>query len=77
MLRIEGLTVRYGERVAVDAVDLDAAAGEVVCVLGPSGCGKSSLLRAVAGLEPAEAGRVLLDGEDVTTWRPRPPRASG
>ena len=62
MLRVEGLTVRYGERVAVDGVDLDAAAGEVVCVLGPSGCGKSSLLRAVAGLEPAAAGRVLLDG---------------
>ena len=70
MLEITGLTVRYGAFTAVDDVTVSAADGEVLCVLGPSGCGKSTLLRAVAGLEPPVAGRVKLDGEDVTDWRP-------
>jgi thiamine transport system ATP-binding protein len=65
-LRVEGLTVRYGGTVAVDGVDVAVEAGEVVALLGPSGCGKSSVLRAVAGLEPAAAGRIVLDGVDVT-----------
>ena len=69
-LLVEGATVSYptrqGRTVAVDDVTLDVAAGEVMALLGPSGCGKSSLLRAVAGLEPLDAGRVLWDGEDVT-----------
>ncbi|MGH9247577.1 MAG: ABC transporter ATP-binding protein [Acidimicrobiales bacterium] len=66
MLKVEGLGVRYGETVAVDGVDLAVSIGEVVALLGPSGCGKTSVLRAVAGLEPPAAGRVLLDGVDVT-----------
>ncbi len=70
MLRVEGLSVRYGDHVAVDDVHLEAEDGEVVCVLGPSGCGKTSLLRVIAGLERPTAGRVLLDGTDVTTARP-------
>ncbi|MCC3774718.1 ABC transporter ATP-binding protein, partial [Streptomyces sp. UNOB3_S3] len=64
MLRLEGVTVRFGERAVLDAVDLDVADHETVCVLGPSGSGKSTLLRVVAGLQPADAGRVLLDGRD-------------
>ena len=70
MLEITGLTVRYDDFTAVDDVTVSAADGEVLCVLGPSGCGKSTLLRAVAGLEPPVAGRVRLDAEDVTDWRP-------
>ena len=70
MLEVTGLTVAYGAHVAVDDVDLDAARGEVVCVLGPSGCGKSTLLRAIAGLEPPVAGRIALGGQDVTAARP-------
>jgi len=65
MLTIAGLTVRYGERVAVSGVDLDVADGETVCVLGPSGSGKSTLLRAVAGLEPPTAGTVSWAGKDL------------
>ena len=64
MLELDALRVVYGDTVAVDDVDLRVDAGEVVTLLGPSGCGKSSLLRAVAGLEPA-AGRVRLDGRDL------------
>ncbi|MFF3848431.1 ABC transporter ATP-binding protein [Streptomyces sp. NPDC002328] len=64
LLRLAGATVRFGERAVLDGVDLDVAEHEVVCVLGPSGSGKSTLLRAVAGLQPLDAGRVLLDGRD-------------
>jgi thiamine transport system ATP-binding protein len=64
LLRLEAATVRFGERAALDAVDLEVAAHEIVCVLGPSGSGKSTLLRAVAGLRALDGGRVLLDGAD-------------
>ena len=64
MLAVEAATVRFGKRTALDAVDLEVADHEIVCVLGPSGSGKSTLLRAVAGLQPLDAGRVLLDGSD-------------
>ncbi|MFJ9061318.1 ABC transporter ATP-binding protein [Streptomyces sp. NPDC102409] len=64
MLAVESATVRFGGRTALDTVDLEVADHEIVCVLGPSGSGKSTLLRAVAGLQPLDGGRVLLDGED-------------
>ncbi|MEU6079836.1 ABC transporter ATP-binding protein [Streptomyces sp. NPDC047108] len=64
LLRLEGVTVRFGGRVALDSVDLEVGAHETVCVLGPSGSGKSTLLRVVAGLQRADAGRVLLAGRD-------------
>lgn len=64
LLRLEGVTVRFGARTALDSVDLDVAEHEIVCVLGPSGSGKSTLLRIVAGLQTADAGRVLLSGAD-------------
>lgn len=64
LLRLEDATVRFGGRAALDSVGLGVAEHEIVCVLGPSGSGKSTLLRAVAGLQPLDAGRVLLDGRD-------------
>lgn len=66
LLQLEGVTVRFGERAALDRVDLAVAEHEIVCVLGPSGSGKSTLLRVVAGLQAADEGRVLLDGSDRT-----------
>ncbi|MGP3948361.1 ABC transporter ATP-binding protein [Streptomyces sp. 7N604] len=65
LLRLDGVTVRFGGRAALDSVDLEVAEHETVCVLGPSGSGKSTLLRVVAGLQRADAGRVLLAGRDV------------
>ncbi|MFF9126192.1 ABC transporter ATP-binding protein [Streptomyces sp. NPDC014889] len=64
LLSLDAATVRFGGRTALDAVDLSVAEHEIVCVLGPSGSGKSTLLRAVAGLQPLDSGRVLLDGRD-------------
>jgi len=66
MLRVENVTVRFGDTVALDGATLEVAEGEVVALLGPSGSGKSTLLRVVAGLERPDAGRVLLAGEDAT-----------
>jgi len=64
LLSLEDATVRFGGRAVLDDVGLDVAEHEIVCVLGPSGSGKSTLLRAVAGLQPLDGGRVLLDGRD-------------
>ncbi|MBB3675888.1 ATP-binding cassette domain-containing protein [Modestobacter versicolor] len=61
-LQIEGLTVRYGGTLAVDALDLRIAAGETVALLGANGAGKSSTLNAALGLFRPTAGRVLLHG---------------
>ena len=65
MLTVSGVTVAFGKVKALDGIDLEVAGGEVVAILGPSGCGKSTLLRAVAGLQPLDAGEVRWDGEDL------------
>ncbi len=59
------------ERPAVDAVTLDIADGEFLVLVGPSGCGKSTTLRMLAGLEPIDGGRILIDGHDQKGVRPR------
>lgn len=65
MLSVVGVSVVFGGVKALDRIDLEVSAGEVVALLGPSGCGKSTLLRAVAGLQPLDDGRVHFDGEDL------------
>lgn len=71
-LRDIGLSYRTknGRFVALDGVDLDLAPGEFVALVGPSGCGKSTLLKLVAGLLPATAGEILLDGVAVSRGVP-------
>ncbi|MEM8914296.1 MAG: ABC transporter ATP-binding protein [Pseudomonadota bacterium] len=70
-IELKGLTKRFGQLTAVDAVDLDVGDGEVLCLLGPSGCGKTTTLRMVAGLEFATEGDVLLGGKRVNDLAPR------
>ncbi len=67
-LRVEKLVKRYPGReqvVAVNQVDIEVQAGEMLVLLGPSGCGKTTLLRCVAGLEEAQEGRITLEGQPV------------
>jgi spermidine/putrescine transport system ATP-binding protein len=65
-LRVDSVTKLFDGAAAVQEFELDIAAGEFVSLLGPSGCGKTTLLRIVAGLEFPDAGRILLDGRDIT-----------
>jgi putrescine transport system ATP-binding protein len=70
LVRFEAVTRRFGDFVAVDALSLDIHQGEFFALLGPSGCGKTTLLRALAGFETPDSGRILLDGDDLS---PVPP----
>jgi len=65
MLELRGLTRRYGSRVALDGVSFAVPRGRIVGLLGANGAGKSTLLRTAAGLQPPDAGAVLVDGHDV------------
>jgi thiamine transport system ATP-binding protein len=67
VLEVDGVTVRFGDRVVLDEVGLTVGSGEVVGLLGPSGSGKSTLLRVIAGLLVPDHGRVAWDGEDLRT----------
>jgi branched-chain amino acid transport system ATP-binding protein len=66
LLEVEGLSAAYGSVRALDGVTLGVGRGSVTAVLGANGAGKTTLLRTISGLERASAGRVLLDGRDVT-----------
>lgn len=69
-IRIEGVARRYGGTAVLKGVSLEVAAGEFVALLGPSGCGKSTLMRLIAGIDRPDAGRILIQGRDVTGLRP-------
>jgi polar amino acid transport system ATP-binding protein len=66
MVRLEGVRKSFGDNLVLDGIDLSVAPGEVLVVIGPSGSGKSTLLRCVNLLEPIQAGRIYLEGEELT-----------
>ena len=67
-LQADGVTVRFGGLVAVDAVTLDAGVGEVVGLIGPNGAGKTTMFGALVGMATMAAGRVRIDGHEATGW---------
>ena len=77
MLKIDGLTARYGSIAALRNATLDVGSGEVVGLIGPNGAGKTTLLSAVAGLIPPAEGRVTLEGDDITGHTPEKLLRSG
>lgn len=70
-IQVQNIHKRFGQFVALNDITLDFPSGELVALLGPSGCGKTTLLRIIAGLEQADSGRVLLDGEDASATHVR------
>lgn len=70
ILKVEGLTKRFGGHAALNRVGFSVEKGEFLSILGPSGCGKTTLLRILIGLLPADSGKILLEGNDITNAPP-------
>ena len=69
-LEVRGVSVRFGGVTAVDDVSFTVSPGEILGLIGPNGAGKTTVLDVVTGFTRQQAGSVLLDGVDVSTWRP-------
>ena len=70
MLRVEGLSVAYGDFQVLWDVSLEVPAGSVVCLMGRNGVGKTTLLKSIMGLLPVRSGRVAFDGTNLGGRRP-------
>ena len=70
MVRLQGITKKFGNNVIIPSLDLTIYDGEFITLLGPSGCGKTTLLRMIAGLETPTEGSIYLDDENVTALPP-------
>ena len=70
LLRLDTLTKRYDTVIAVEGLCATIRRGELVSFVGPSGCGKTTLLRLIGGFLRPDAGRIVLDGVDITTLPP-------
>ena len=70
-IEAQTVTTRFGDFVAVDDVSISVPTGSLTALLGPSGSGKSTLLRVISGLEQPDAGRVVIEGSDVTGLPPQ------
>ena len=66
MLRLSGVTKRFGARTVLDDVSLEVGTGEYVAIIGESGIGKSTLLNVIAGLEPVDAGKISFHEQEIT-----------
>jgi branched-chain amino acid transport system ATP-binding protein len=69
LLEITDLSVAYGRIEALHGINVQVDAGEIVTLIGANGAGKSTTMRAISGLRPASAGRIIFDGEDITNLR--------
>src|SRR5574337_1951271 len=67
MIQVEGLTKRYGQRVAIENLTFHAERGEIVGFLGPNGAGKTTTMRILTGYMPASEGKAVVAGYDVFT----------
>src|SRR5881394_578649 len=70
-LQIDGLTKEFEGTAAVDRLSLSVAHGKILALLGPSGSGKTTTLRMLGGFEAPDAGRIVVDGEEVTALSPQ------
>jgi len=77
LLGVENLDVSYALVRALFGVSLTATRQQLVAILGPNGAGKSTLARAISGLVPSTAGRIVFDGNDITRWPPHQIRRAG
>jgi ABC-type Fe3+/spermidine/putrescine transport system ATPase subunit len=75
-IHVEKVTKSLGGRKILDGVDLNAGPGDIVALIGPSGCGKTTLLRSILGEVRPDAGRIIIDGQDVTHMRVEKRRVS-
>lgn len=69
LLRIEGLTKRFGGLVAINKLDFDIPANSITAIIGPNGAGKTTLFNVIGGAMRPDEGRIVLDGKDITGWR--------
>lgn len=70
ILRVEGLTKRFGGLVAVNKVDFEVPEGSILGIIGPNGAGKSTLFNLVSGTIPPDEGRIIFQGKEITGWKP-------
>ena len=69
MIQLQQISIHQGD-FALRDVEFSVPSHEYAILMGPSGCGKTTLLEAICGLRPVTAGKILLDGEDVSSWKP-------
>ena len=77
VLEARGLVKRYGHVTALDGMDFELRAGEILAVIGDNGAGKSSLIKALSGALVPDAGTMLLDGREVSFRKPLDARRAG
>src|SRR5437764_15156793 len=75
-VRLDGVTKRFGNVLAVDTVSLDIPSGTFTTLLGPSGCGKTTLLRMIAGFYEVDGGEIYLGDQRITTVPAHPRRTA-